>query len=135
LLQQRALTKYHSGGKWANTCCTHPHWGEEFEACAHRRLREELGISNVELNHTDQIEYRANVGNGLIEHELAEIYLAEVALDLPMALNRDEVAAARWADIDVLCEDVAAHPDRYSAWLAIYLRDHSARIFGALPPK
>ena len=28
LLQQRAASKYHCPGKWANTCCTHPHWGE-----------------------------------------------------------------------------------------------------------
>ena len=24
LLQQRAFDKYHSGGKWTNTCCSHP---------------------------------------------------------------------------------------------------------------
>ena len=28
LIQQRALTKYHTPGLWANTCCTHPHWDE-----------------------------------------------------------------------------------------------------------
>lgn len=28
LLQQRAEEKYHSGGLWTNTCCSHPQYGE-----------------------------------------------------------------------------------------------------------
>ncbi|MFN4172512.1 MAG: isopentenyl-diphosphate delta-isomerase, partial [Pseudorhodobacter sp.] len=28
LIQQRAAGKYHTPNLWANTCCTHPHWGE-----------------------------------------------------------------------------------------------------------
>ena len=39
LIQRRALSKYHCGGLWANTCCTHPHWNETLDACANRRLR------------------------------------------------------------------------------------------------
>ena len=27
LLQKRADGKYHSGGLWANACCSHPRWG------------------------------------------------------------------------------------------------------------
>lgn len=133
LLQQRALTKYHSGGKWSNTCCTHPRWGEAFADCAQRRLQEELGITGLTLEHVDQIEYRADVGGGLTEHELVEVYVAQAPLDLPLALNPDEVEAARWVDLDRLIADVAATPQAYSAWLAIYLRDHARRIFGMLP--
>src|ERR1035437_4670827 len=29
LLQRRASGKYHSGGLWTNTCCSHPRPGEE----------------------------------------------------------------------------------------------------------
>ena len=47
LIQRRALGKYHTPGLWANTCCTHPEWGETAAACAVRRLREELGITAV----------------------------------------------------------------------------------------
>src|ERR1044071_1553902 len=41
LLQQRAGTKYHSGGLWTNTCCSHPRPGEDTLEAARRRLREE----------------------------------------------------------------------------------------------
>ena len=44
LLQQRAASKYHSPYLWANTVCTHPHWGENSYNCAIRRLKEELNI-------------------------------------------------------------------------------------------
>jgi len=29
LLQKRSKSKYHSGGLWTNTCCSHPRPGEE----------------------------------------------------------------------------------------------------------
>ena len=44
LLQQRALDKYHSGGLWTNSCCSHPRPGEETIKAASRRLEEELGF-------------------------------------------------------------------------------------------
>ena len=45
LLQQRNTEKYHSGGLWTNTCCSHPQPGEEIEAAANRRLQEEMGFT------------------------------------------------------------------------------------------
>ncbi|MFY7652200.1 MAG: isopentenyl-diphosphate Delta-isomerase, partial [Chitinophagaceae bacterium] len=39
LLQQRALTKYHSGGLFTNACCSHPRPNETVHAAAIRRLQ------------------------------------------------------------------------------------------------
>lgn len=36
--------KYHSGGLWANTCCSHPRKGEVLEEAVHRRMMEEVGF-------------------------------------------------------------------------------------------
>ena len=44
LIQRRAFDKYHSGGLWANACCSHPRAGEELRTAVKRRLQEELGI-------------------------------------------------------------------------------------------
>src|SRR6478735_4645078 len=44
LLQQRADDKYHSGGLWTNTCCSHPRYGEETPDAVTRRLQEEMGM-------------------------------------------------------------------------------------------
>ena len=74
LLQRRALEKYHTPGLWTNTCCTHPFPGEKPDSCSKRRLKEEMGITGVSLNFSTSIEYKANVGNNLIENEVVDIF-------------------------------------------------------------
>ena len=130
LIQQRALTKYHTPGLWANTCCTHPHWGEDAAACAARRLAEELGITGLVLRAAGRVEYRADVPPDLIEHELVDIFVAEASLDLACQLNPAEVTAVRWVALDGLAAEIAASPGQFTPWLAIYLDQHRAQIFG-----
>jgi isopentenyl-diphosphate delta-isomerase len=130
LLQRRADGKYHCAGAWANACCTHPFWDEDPAVAANRRMGEELGLS-LPLRHAGRIEYRADVGGGMIEHEVVEMY---VALADPAALtpapNPDEVSATRWARIADLRADALARPEAYAPWLRIYLAEHGAMIFG-----
>ena len=132
LLQRRALGKYHTPGLWANTCCTHPLWDESPADCAVRRLREELGITGLYPAHRDRIEYRADVGNGLIEHEVVDLFIAEAPADLKVTPNPEEVAEAKWVDLYELMAQVRRRPERYTPWLRIYLAKHSERIFGAV---
>ncbi len=132
LIQQRAMGKYHTPGLWANTCCTHPEWDEDAGTCAVRRLDEELGITGLYPAHRDQIEYRADVGDGLIEHEVVEVFVADAPDDLKVAPNPDEVMATRWVDFYDLCADVARHPGQYTPWLQIYLQQHTSAIFPEL---
>ena len=131
LLQQRAMCKYHTPGLWANTCCTHPHWDEDPATCAKRRLKEELGITGLYPSHRDQVEYRAEVGNGLIEHEVVEIYLASAIPNMKLDPNPDEVMATRWVDLYQLSAEVLRRPSQFTPWLRIYLAEYSDRIFGA----
>ena len=81
LIQRRALGKYHTPGLWANTCCTHPDWDELPLDCAQRRLGQELGISGLDLTHCGQVEYRADVGGGMVEHEVVDIFRADAGND------------------------------------------------------
>ncbi|MCB2136990.1 MAG: isopentenyl-diphosphate Delta-isomerase [Rhodobacteraceae bacterium] len=129
LIQRRAMAKYHTPGLWANTCCTHPHWDEAAGDCARRRLHEELGIGGVALIPAGQVEYRADVGGGLTEHEVVQIFRAEVSGDLPVRPNPAEVMETRWIELDDLLADIADRPEKFTPWLRIYLRDHRAQIF------
>jgi isopentenyl-diphosphate delta-isomerase len=131
LLQRRALGKYHTPGLWANTCCTHPLWGEAPEVCAARRLREELGIVGVQPLRRGTVEYRANVGGGLTEHEVVDIFLAEADSDLAVTPNPAEVMDIRWTTRAELKRDVVLSPEDYTPWLRIYLADHAQAIFPA----
>lgn len=130
LLQRRALGKYHTPGLWANACCTHPHWGEPVADCAHRRLGEELGIS-LPLTPRGQLEYRADVGAGLVEHEEINMFTAEVdRTTLRLAPNPDEVMDTRWVDLGTLREDIARDESAFTPWLRIYMAKHAPLIFG-----
>ena len=130
LIQQRALSKYHTPGLWANTCCTHPKWEEEPAHCAIRRLDEELGIQGLSPRYKGQVEYRADVGDGLIEHEVVEVFVAQTTEDLHLSLNPDEVMATRWVAFNDLMTEVKQQPERFTPWLSIYLDKHANLIFG-----
>ncbi len=130
LIQRRAMGKYHTPGLWANTCCTHPEWDETPLDCANRRLAEELGITGLNPIYRDTIEYRADVGDDLIEHEVVDLFTAEAPGTLAVTPNPDEVMETRWMTFRELRQTVQTFPDRFTPWLRIYLADHSAKIFG-----
>ena len=131
LIQRRALGKYHTPGLWANAVCTHPHWGEAMPVAAARRLREELGIEGLALAARDHIEYRADVGGGLTEHEVVSLFTAEAGPGLVLAPNPAEVMDTRWIALEALRAEVRATPEAFTPWLRIYLADHGGQIFGA----
>ena len=96
LLQQRAISKYHSGGLWSNACCTHPRKGESTEKAAKRRLVEEMGM-RCDLNFRFSFVYRAELTNGLIEHEFDHVYFGE-SDDEPI-LNAEEAENFKYENI------------------------------------
>lgn len=130
LIQRRAAGKYHTPGLWANTCCTHPHWDEDPATCAHRRLNDELGITGLDLTRREAIEYRADVGNGLVEHEVAEVFVGQARDDLAITPAPDEVQDTRWIALPDLLREIEETPQVFTPWIRIYMRDHHARIFG-----
>ncbi|PYE85962.1 isopentenyl-diphosphate Delta-isomerase [Pseudoroseicyclus aestuarii] len=134
LLQRRAAGKYHSAGLWANACCTHPDWDEGAEACAQRRLREELGLQGAPLQHRGVIEYRADVGGGMIEHEVVDLFTAELAARPTLAPDPEEVSETRWIGWEALRQEVEVSPERFTAWLRIYLAEHAALLVAQAAP-
>jgi isopentenyl-diphosphate delta-isomerase len=130
LLQRRALGKYHTPGLWANTCCTHPAWEEAPDACAVRRLDEELGlqITNPEFRQT--LEYRADVGSGLIEHEVVDLFVVNAQQGVQVTPNPDEVMDVEWVDYGDLQTRIVEQPEMFTPWLRIYMADFGGSIFG-----
>ena len=131
LLQKRALNKYHTPGLWANACCTHPHWEEEPRNCAARRLKEELGVTTtLDFIYRNQIEYKAEVGNGLVEHELVDIFTLETndIKNIQIDINLAEVMAVRWVSFKDLKNEIMKTPEQFTPWLRIYLTEHVDQI-------
>ncbi|WP_353473519.1 isopentenyl-diphosphate Delta-isomerase [Salipiger sp. H15] len=130
LLQRRALGKYHTPGLWANTCCTHPHWDETPRDCALRRLDEELGLHGLNPVYRGQVEYRAEVGGGMTEHELVDIFVAEAGAGTEPAPNAAEVMDTDWLTLPELRARIEARPEAFTPWLRIYLAEHVEMILG-----
>jgi isopentenyl-diphosphate delta-isomerase len=116
LLQQRAAGKYHGGGLWSNTCCSHPFPGEAIGDAARRRLQEELGI-NTAVEPVFAFTYRAEVENGLIEHEFDHVFAGTWEGDF--ALNPEEVAAVRYVTANELEEELKMHPEHFTQWFRL----------------
>lgn len=116
LLQQRALHKYHSAGLWTNTCCSHPRPSEAVTDAAKRRLFEEMGLQ-TELLFKCHFIYKADVGNGLIEHEFDHVFVGQSDVD-PL-LNKEEAAAFKWMSVTDVKTEIALHPEQFTAWFKI----------------
>jgi isopentenyl-diphosphate delta-isomerase len=119
LLQRRAMNKYHSGGLWANTCCSHPLFGESEEVCAHRRLPEELGV-RAELEEINKIDYKCEVGD-LIEHERVTWFKGFFHSKEKINFNKSEVQEIRWIAIKDLEIEAKNKPKEFANWLHEYL--------------
>lgn len=120
LLQRRAPGKYHSGGRWSNTCCTHPWPGEDVAAAARRRLYEEMRI-HCPLERIGGLVYRAPVADALIEHEYDHLFVGRYEGD--PTPDPDEVDDWTWTSWRDLREDMAGRPDVYTPWLAILMNE------------
>ncbi len=116
LLQQRALSKYHSPGLWTNTCCSHQRSGEHSLSAAHRRLKEEMGVQS-DLKEAFSFLYKADMGNGLTEHELDHVIIG--VCDQEPIINLEEVTDWKWVNLDDLKLDLAHSPEKYTAWFKI----------------
>ncbi|MBL7743181.1 MAG: isopentenyl-diphosphate Delta-isomerase [Chitinophagaceae bacterium] len=113
LLQRRALNKYHSGGLWTNSCCSHPQPGEEVHVAAVRRLQEEMGFVTA-LEKIFDFVYKAEFDNGLTEHEFDHVFAGEY--DGTIDFNPAEVMDYCYRSFDEVRNDLQQQPGKFTAW-------------------
>ncbi len=116
MLQQRALSKYHSPGLWTNTCCSHQRESESNLQAGTRRLREEMGFETL-LEEKTSFIYKAPFDNGLTEHELDHIMVGYFN-EAPV-INKEEVESWKWMPLEQVREDIKVNPENYTAWFKI----------------
>jgi isopentenyl-diphosphate delta-isomerase len=120
LLQQRALTKYHSAGLWTNTCCSHPRPNETVLNAAKRRLTEEMGL-NCEVDHKTSFIYKTDFDNGLTEHEFDHVFFGHY--DQDPIINPEEVENFVWMDVNKIMNDIEKNPKKYTSWFKIAMKN------------
>ncbi len=119
LMQKRSSKKYHSPGLWTNTCCSHQRDGENTLDAAKRRLNEEMGL-NVDLKEAFSFIYKANLKNGLIEHEFDHVLVGFT--DLNPNINTKEVEDWKWVDLSFLELDLDKNQNIYTEWFKIIFK-------------
>ena len=112
-IQQRAMDKYHSGGLWSNSCCSHPRPGESLPQAVQRRLGEELGVS-CPFRELFSFVYHHQFQENLFEYEFDHVFVG--AYHGEIALNPQEAMALKWVPFGELAEDLRTNPQRYSVW-------------------
>ncbi|AEV67551.1 isopentenyl-diphosphate Delta-isomerase [Acetivibrio clariflavus] len=118
LLQKRAISKYHSGGLLTNTCCSHQRKGEDLYETIHTRLMEEMGF-DCDLEEIFTLKYRAELDNGLIEHEIDHVFIGRYDGD-PVP-NPDEVDDYAWVDLEDVLRDVSESPENFTCWFRLLI--------------
>jgi isopentenyl-diphosphate delta-isomerase len=116
LLQRRALNKYHSGGLWTNTCCSHPVPGEDTLDSATKRLEEEMGFT-VPLEKVFDFVYRADFSNGLTEHEFDHVYAGEYENEI--RANPEEVMDYSYKPLADIRQLLNKHPEQFTPWFRL----------------
>jgi isopentenyl-diphosphate delta-isomerase len=118
LLQKRSRKKYHSGGLWTNTCCSHPAPNELIEEATRRRLKHEMGI-DVQPEFAFKFIYKAALDRNLIEHEFDHVFTA--TFNGTPVINKEEVESWRFMDLTALRADIQQSPEAYTPWLKLIL--------------
>ncbi len=118
LLQQRAKTKYHSGGLWTNACCGHPRPGEDVLQAAARRLSEEMGFE-TQLQFKDKFIYKAKFDNDLVEHELDYVFTGTYSGI--MKPNPEEVEGFSWMQVENILSQLKSNPEKFTVWFKIIM--------------
>jgi isopentenyl-diphosphate delta-isomerase len=118
VVQRRALSKYHSGGLWSNSACTHPQSHETPLAAAERCVREELGV-DATLRPAFRFCYRVAVPPNLIEHEFDHVFVG--TLEREPTPRPEEVAEWRAVAPNELAREMKERPGEFTAWFLLAL--------------
>jgi isopentenyl-diphosphate delta-isomerase len=117
LLQQRADQKYHSGGLWSNTCCSHAKLNTPIEKTARERMAEEMGFS-CPLTNLGLFYYHADLEHGMVEHEIDHVFIGQCNPS-KIPFNQDEVQDYRWISYQNFEQELKTQSEKYTAWLPL----------------
>jgi isopentenyldiphosphate isomerase len=107
-LQKRSMQKDTSPGKWDSSASGHVDSGEDYDACAVRELREEIGLSTDRAPaRLFKLEARAETGQ-----EFVWVYRLEA--EGPFTLHPEEIETGGWFAPAALTRWMADRPQDFA---------------------
>jgi len=114
LIQKRSRQKQLWPLFWANSVCSHPRKGEDYNTAIQRRLKEELGIATPL-----KFLFRARFGEEGSENELCSVYIGKS--NDKIVANGNEVAKWKFINLNQLEIEITEDPEKFTPWLKIEL--------------
>lgn len=121
LLQKRAAGKYHSGGLWSNTCCSHQKTLGSLIRMVRRRLKEEMGL-DCKIKEIFSFSYKVEVGSALIENEFDHVFVG-ISDKMPKP-NKREVSKYKYLSLQEIKKDIIMRPEKYTEWFKIIIKKY-----------
>lgn len=116
LLQERAHDKYHCGGMWTNAVCSHPRPGENQSQALRRKMKQEMGFY-TDVQKAFDFTYRAELRNGLVEHEYDEVFFG--VYESKLAPNPNEVKDFRYVSISQIRDEIQENTIPFTPWFIL----------------
>ena len=115
LLQRRDFKKYHNGGLWSNTVCSHPRPNELLTDAVKRRIKEEMGF-DADFKEIGSFVYKVSFPNGLTEYEYDHIFVSKYN-NQKVNINPEEVCEYKWINREELTKEINENPNNFTFWL------------------
>src|SRR5215468_7053100 len=107
-LQKRSLTKDRQPGLWDSSASGHVDSGEDYDACAVRELREELGLR---LSSTPRRLFKIAAS---LETDQEHVWVYRCEAEGPFELHPDEIERGNWFAPEKVTRWMAERPDDFA---------------------
>lgn len=129
-LQKRSMKKDRQPGLWDSSASGHVDRGEEYDACAIREVREELGI---QLPRVPDRLFKLTASD---ETDQEHVWVYRCAHEGPFRLNIDEIDTGGWFSPDEVNRWMAERPEDFAgALLLIWKRVSSSSTQSSAAPR
>lgn len=122
LLQWRSAKEDTSPNMWDQSVGGHVDEGEDYMTAAKRELKEELGVTNVDLVMVDKYFTEYFAGDRTIKRFNA-VFVGKYSGEF--VLQKEEVDLVEWFDLDKLPEFIEEKPEDFTAGLKGILKNQS----------
>jgi isopentenyl-diphosphate delta-isomerase type 1 len=112
-LQKRSLSKDRQPGLWDTSSSGHVDAGEDYDTCARREVREELGVT---LENVPEKLFKLPAS---IETDWEHVWVYRTQWDGPMVLHPDEIDGGEWLAPEELTRRLQAHPENFATALLV----------------
>jgi isopentenyldiphosphate isomerase len=112
-LQKRSMTKDRQPGLWDSSASGHLDSGEDYDACAVREVREEIGLL---LPQPPQRMFKLPAS---AETDQEHVWVYRCQAEGPFVLHPEEIECGDWFTPEQVTRDLAERPDDFASALLL----------------